>query len=261
MSAVTLSAKAYNNSQLALVDKLLKSMFKGLKVETEINGTSESGQVQITVSGEDENAALRYLDVQIGLCPVLLENLERFSTVKGYIKTFNERELHVDIGVLSPRIFDAVIPLQRLEAQLVDGRRMALGKIAQLFGLLENLPLWVKALSFSEEESYVEAMLSERQLNLYESWVESLLDRLVVLGASFNDVTRALKWTKCSRDVVEIESLGLFEHAIVCKLDTKARGLIPKIGKKLRRAHMSVFDPTEILRLLGYYRGVQIELA
>lgn len=253
MSTVTLSAKVYDNSQLALVHKLLKSMLRGLKVETEISGTSESGQIQMTVSGEDEKAALSYLDAQVGLCPVILGNLERFSTVKGYIKAFKEKELHVDIGILSPRIFDAVIPLQRLQAQLVDGKRMELGKIAQLFGLLQNLPLWVKALSFNEEDPYVEAMLSERQLNLYKSWVESLLDRLVVLGASLNDVTRALKWTKCNRDVVEIESLGLFEHAIVCKLDTKARGLIPKIGKKLRRADMSVFDPTEILRLLGYY--------
>jgi len=47
--------------------------------------------------------------------------------------------------------------------------------------------------------------------------------------------------------------LGLFEHAIVCKLGTDAAGLIPKIGKKLWSAKFSVFSPKRIIEFLGDY--------
>jgi len=94
-------------------------------------------------------------------------------------------------------------------------------------------------------------MLAEKQVTLYRSWTKSLLDRLVVLGASSNEVMLALKQARCNRDVVDVEALGLFEHAIVCKLGTDARGLIPKIGKRLRNTNFSIFNPRRILKFLG----------
>jgi hypothetical protein len=165
----------------------------------------------------------------------------------------NKKELHVDIGIFSPSTIDAIISLERLQAQLVDGRRMALKKIAELFGFVENLPLTVKVCSVDKGNSRVEAVLSEKQLALYRSWTKSLLDRLVVLGASFNETMLSLKKARCNRDVVNIEPLGLFENAIVCKLGTDAVGLIPKIGKKLWNANFSIFNPREIIEFLGDY--------
>jgi hypothetical protein len=43
----------------------------------------------------------------------------------------------------------------------------------------------------------------------------------------------------------------MFEHAVVCKLGTDAAGLIPKLGRILGRAVLSVFNPRRILGLLG----------
>lgn len=251
MPTVTLSTKAYNNFQLKLVDEFLKSMLKGLKVETKICRVSSRGWVQTAISGEDENVALRYLAKEIGLCPTFLENIEKFSTVKGYVTDFNKKELDVDIGIFSPSTIDAAISLKYLQAQLVDGRKMALKKIAELFGFVENLPLWIKVLNVSDKNNRVEAVLSEKQFALSRNWTKSLLDRLIVLGASFSEVTLALKRTRCNRDIVSIESLGLFEHAIVCKLGTDAAGLIPRIGKKLRSANFSIFNPRRIIEFLG----------
>jgi len=253
MSTVTLSTKVYNNFQLRLVDENLKSMLKGLKVKTKIRGVSSHGLVQIAVSGEDEKVALNYLDGEIGLCPAFLEHVEKFSTVKGYVASLNEKELCVDIGILSPTPVDAVASLESLQAQLVDGRKMALKKIADVFGFVENLPLSVKICSVVKEDSRVEAMLSEEQLGVYRSWIGSLLDRLIVLGASFNEVMLGLRRTRCNRDVVRVEPLGLFENAVVCKLGTDAVGLIPKIGGKLRSADFSIFNPRKIAGCLGDY--------
>jgi len=253
MPTVTLPTKVYSNFQLKLVDEKLQSMLKGLKVETKICGLSSRGLVQIAVSGEDEKVALNYLREQIGLCATFLQHVEKFSTVKGYVAFLNKKELYVDIGIASPNTVEAAIPLTLLQAQLVDGRKMALEKIADLFGFVENLPLSVKICSVNKEKRRVEAVLSEKQLALYRSWTKSLLDRLIVLGVSFDEIVLVLKKTGCNRDVINIERLGLFENAVVCKLGTDAVGLVPKIGRKLRNANFSIFNPRENIEFLGDY--------
>ena len=253
MPTVTLSTKVYNDFLLRLVDDLLKSMLKGLKVDVEIHGITPRRRIQIHIFNEDQKVALRYLADEIGLCPTLLKNVERFSTITGYVSLVGRKELEVDIGISSPSIIDAALSIQCLQTQLADGRKVALKRLTELFSLCENFPLTIKICAIDKENNHIEATLSEKQLTLYKNWTRSLLDRLIVLGASFNEVTRALKQAKCNRDVVNIEPLGLFEHAIVCKLGTDAKGLIPKIGKKLRSANFSIFNPRKILGFLGDY--------
>jgi len=254
MPTVTLQAKAYSDFQLKLVDKLLKSKIKGLNVEIEICEITPCRWVQITVSGEDEKVALRYLADEIGLCPTRLEDVERFSITRGHIIAMDKSrgELHVDIGVFSPKIIDTTIPLQHLQAQLVDGRKVAFKKIVELFGFCENLPLTVKILNIDKEKNHVEAMLSEKQLIQYGNWMKSLLDRLIILGSSIYEVRLALRKAGLNRDVLNVEPLGLFEFAVACKLGTDAAGLIPEIGKNLRSATFTVFNPKRLLEFLEY---------
>jgi len=255
MSTVTLLTKVYNNFQLKHVDKFLKSKLEDLKTETKICGAVSRGWVQIAVSGEDKDVALRYLVDEIGLCPTRLEDVKKLSIMKGYIVAIDKSksELCIDIGVFSPKIVDATISLQHLQAQLMDGRKVALKKIVALFGFCENLPLLIKISSINKENGRVEAMFSKKQLNHYREWTKSLLDRLIILGASLSEIKLALKKTGLNRDIVTIEPLGLFEFAVVCKLGTDAAGLIPKIGKDLRKANFSIFNPRRILEFLGDY--------
>jgi len=255
MPAVTLLAKIYSNSQLGFADKFLKSKTEGLRVETKRIEVAPRGWIKLQISGEEENVALHYLADEIGLCPERLENVDKFSTMEGRITNLNrsKEQLYVDVGVYSPDIVDAAIPLQSLQAQLVDGRKIALKKCAELFGFYENLPLTVKISKVDSEKKHIEATLSEKQLARYEVWTKSLLDRLVVLGAPEFEVRSALEKAGLARDVVDIESLGLFEYAVVCKLGTDARGLIPKIGRRLRHAAFSVFNSREVYGFLGSF--------
>jgi hypothetical protein len=62
----------------------------------------------------------------------------------------------------------------------------------------------------------------------------------------------ALRKAGLNRDVLNVEPLGLFEFAVTCKLGTDAAGLIPKIGKNLRSATFTVFDPKRLLEFLEY---------
>jgi hypothetical protein len=254
MPTVTLLTKVHNDFQLKLVDKNLKSTLKGLKVETKICGLTPRGWVQIAVSGEDEKIALHHLADEIGLCPIQLEHVKKFSTVKGRVISLGKssEKIYADIGISSPNIVDATISLNYLQAQLVDGRKVALKKFVELFGFCDHLPLTVKILEINEEKSRIEAMLSERQVIQYRNWMKSLLDRLIIFGAPLYEVRSALKIAGFSRDVITIEPLGLLEHAVVCKLGTDAVGLIPKIGKNLWNTNFTVFNPKKVLEFLDY---------
>ena len=253
MPTVTLFAKTHNNRRLDSFEKNLKSMLEGLKVEVKTCGTTARGWIQLSVSGEDENPALHYLEDKIGLCPASLEDIHRFSTIKGRITNLDQskNELRIDMGVFSPSICDAVIPLARLQAQLVDGRKISLNEIADLFGFAETLPITVKIDSIDKDKNQFEAEVAENQRTQYITWTESLLDRLFILGASHSGIELAVQQAGFSRDVVGIEPLGGFEYAVVCKLGTDAVGLIPRIGKSLRNARMAVFSPRRIFSFFG----------
>ncbi|MCW4008646.1 MAG: DUF2110 family protein [Candidatus Bathyarchaeota archaeon] len=252
MTLLTLLAKAYGASQLQQIDEALKLAFEGVAVEAKILGTIADGWVQIAVAGEDEKIATNYLIREIGVCPRSFGGMKKFSTQKGYISNFavDGKELLVDIGVFEPTAIHAAIPLPRLQAQLTGGRQVALGKIAELFGFCKGLPVHIKVIQLSEEGNYIEAELSSKQVSNYELWRESLLDRLITLGASFNEVKIALAHAKMYRDVIDVESLGLLEHVLTCKLGTDAAGLIPVLGRNLTQASFAIFDAKKNYELL-----------
>src|SRR4030043_119260 len=134
MTTLTLLTRIYNVNQLNQIDNALKLSLEGLDVEAKILGTVADKWVQIALSGEDESIATSYITKEIGFCPTSFENVKKFSTLKGYITNFEKsrEELSVDVGVFQPKIVHATIPLRHLQAQLVDGRKTALRKIAEL---------------------------------------------------------------------------------------------------------------------------------
>jgi hypothetical protein len=252
MPAITLLERAYTDVQLKSFGESVKSSFQNLRVEVEVLGITSRKWVQISISGEDQNVALRYLTDRMGLCPESLENIRKFSVAKGRVSSRDNDKLCVDIGVFSPNVVDAEVPLQLLQAQLADGKTTPLERIVELYGLCPSTPLTVRLVDVDKLSSHVEAELSEGQLGQYLKWTRSLLDRLIILGASLERVELVVERAGLDRDVVGIEPLGAFEHAVVCKLGTDAAGLIPKIGKNLRNAAFSIFSPRRLLRFFDY---------
>ena len=252
MTTLTLMAKISSGRQLRQIDKFLERAFEGLEVKTKILGVVAGRWVQLTLTGEDEGVATSYVMKEIGVCPTTVENLAEASVLKGYITNLakSKVELSVDIGVFKPEIVHATVPLRCLQSQLVEERKVALKKIAELFGFCEDLPINIKVTRLNGEEIQVEAELSENQRSVYDNWRESLLDRLLVLGPTLQEVQRTLDRAKLHRDVIDVETLGLFEHALTCKLGTDATGLIPKIGRNLRNAKFAVFNPKRLWKFL-----------
>lgn len=250
MTTLTLLTKISNNNQLEQVRKALKTALNGLEVEIKILGAVAGGWVQAELSGEDKGIATNYVIQEVGLCPISFENLEKLSTVKGYIHKIGKNELTVDVGVFQPEIAHATVPLRHLQDELVGGRKIALKKIAELFGFCEGVPLTVKVNGLDEEENRIKAELTSEQIRNYVVWQESLLDRLLVLGPSLSDIETTIEHAKIERDVIYVEPLGLFEQALTCKLGTDATGLIPKIGRKQKNARFAVYNPKTLRNFL-----------
>jgi hypothetical protein len=253
MPTVTFLEKVYGSFSPENFEPVFSSLCKGLKVKLKVVGETNRGWVQIEVSGEDEIAALHFIDREMGVAPVSLDNLKKFSVTRGRVvfSGKSKNELYVDIGVFSPETYDAVIPLQRLQAQLADGKKLPLQRLVEPFCLYDNLPLKVKIIQdVDAQKNWIEAELSESQLSQITSWIRSSFDRLIVLGTFFSDVERAVKLSRHLRDVIKIESLGMLEHVVLCKLGTDAVGLIPKLGRFLPNAGFAPFSPRKIRQLI-----------
>jgi len=253
MPTVVLLEKVYGPFPPETFEPALSSLCKGLKVSLTVVGKTGRGWIQTEVSGEDETAALHFIDREIGLAPISADKLKKFSVVRGRVvfSGKSKNELCVDVGVFSPETYDAVVPLQTLQAQLADGIKLPLQRLIELFCLYDNLPLKVKVASnVDDQKKLIEAELSEAQLSQIMYWIRSCLDRLLVLGAPFSDVERAVRVSRHFRDVVKIEPLGLLEQAVLCKLGTDATGLIPKLGRLLPNAVLAPFSPRKIRQFI-----------
>ncbi len=254
MTTLTLLVKASNLGQVKQIDELLRTQFEDLDVEVQVLNTSANRWVQVSLSGEDEPIATSYIKKEIGTCPTSLENAKNFPVLRGYISKLdlNKQELIVDVGIFEPKTVFAIVPLSCLQAQLANGRKLDLKKIAEIFGLAERSPLSVKAVSaIVEDVEELQAELTVEQAEKLHLWQQSLLDRLIILGASKETIENVLERTRLNRDVFEVETLGMFEHALTCKLGTNAAGLVGIMGRYLRNSVFVVFNAKKSLELLS----------
>lgn len=245
MINLTLLAKVKSHRQLRQVDENLKLALRGLEVESRVLGKVADRWPQLALKGVDEEVAANYILNEVGVCPATIENIGKSSTLKGFITNLENstNELTVDIGVFEPKIVNVTVPLRRLQVQLVGGRKVGLEIIANIFGFCEDLPINSKIVRLNKEESYLEAQLAEKQISNYYDWQESLLDRLIILGPTRLRIQKLLQRQNLYRDVIELNSFGIFVHVLTCKFGTDAAGLISKIGRRLENARFAVFSP------------------
>jgi hypothetical protein len=232
---------------------MLRGLCGDLKIKVAVQGTSPRGWIKVTMSGEDEAVAIRLLDREIGVVTASAERVEGFSVFRGKVvdSAKSRIELHVDVGLSDSGSYDAFVPLSRLQAQLGNGKKMPLQRFTELFCLFDFTPLSIRIVNdLRREKSALEAELSEDQLSRFSDWLNSNLDRLIVFGASRNEVANAVERAHHFRDVSQIETLSPLEHALLCKLGTDAVGLVPKLGPHLTAANLAPFSPRKIKQLI-----------
>ncbi|MFQ6068516.1 MAG: DUF2110 family protein [Candidatus Bathyarchaeia archaeon] len=251
MREVVLLQKIYNDVSLREFEEFLKKLCEGLRVQLMGLNMVANRWVKIRVSGDDEKVAVLFLGKELGLAPISIGNVKQFSILRGRVM-FSQRspsKVFVDVGVFSPKPVYAVVSLQRLQGQLVDGKKFALKRIVELFGLVDGFPLEVQVVRDGINE--FEAKLTEKQIKLYSNWIGSRVDRLIVLGALGEKIEKAVRKAGLKRYVIGIESLSILDHVVVCKLGTDAIGLIPKLRRQLFRVSLVRFSPRRVLELVG----------
>lgn len=254
MPIVTILEKLYGSYSPTTFEKIFSDLIIGLKAQLCFVGTTDRGWIQLDVSGADETAALSLLDRKIGLALDSSDNLKKFSVMQGKIifSNKNGNKLYVDLGVGSPNVCDAAVSDKLVYTQLTDGKEIPHKKLVELFCLYDNFPLEIKIIEdVIVGNETVKAQLSESQLSFFKSCISSRFDRLIILGSLFYDVERAIKLSRHSRDIIRIESLGVLEQVVLCKLGTDAVGLIPRIGRSLKSAVLFPFSPKKIIETLG----------
>ena len=254
MPIVTILEKLYGSYSPTTFEKIFSDLIIGLKAQLCFVGTTDRGWIQLDVSGADETAALSLIDRKIGLALDSLDNLKKFSVMQGKIifSNKNGNKLYVDLGVCSPNVCDAAVSDKLVYTQLTDGKEIPHKKLVELFCLYDNFPLEIKIIEdVIVGNETVKAQLSESQLSFFKSCISSRFDRLIILGSLFYDVERAIKLSRHSRDIIRIESLGVLEQVVLCKLGTDAVGLIPRIGRSLKSAVLFPFSPKKIIETLG----------
>jgi len=253
MPIVTVLEKFYGSGSPAAFERLYSSLVRGLEVQLRFVGTTGRGWIQLDVSGKDETAALSFLDREFGLAPTSCDVLKKFSVMQGKVVFLgkSEEELTVDLGI--PEACDAAVSEKSLCAQLADGKDVPFIKLVELFCLYDNVPIEVRVAGDVEgKRGTVEALLSEKQIGLFRGWVRSRFDRLIILGSLSSEVEQAVNRSRHSRDIIKTESLGVLEQVVLFKLGTDAVGLIPKLGRYLKKSAVLVpFSPKKILETVG----------
>jgi hypothetical protein len=247
-----LFTKAYNQGQIKRIQVSLQAAFEDLDVQTQVLGGQTNKWVKVEVTGEDEGVAKSYITKNIGVCPNSIEDITAGSELKGYIQKMDNTEaLTIDIGVTAPKTVYAKIPLATLQTQLMGNQQVCLKRIAELYALNVDLPISIKVNEVHAEEGTINAEFSGALVEKLKNWQDSLLDRLIILGTTADDVTVTLERTRLTRDVIGVEALGLFEHVLTCKIGTDAAGLIPRIGRYMRNARFLIFNPKKLVNLSG----------
>jgi len=222
-------------------------------LDAKIKGISfdDKGFASIELEGEDEVVAANYLSSLYGKGQDL-GKIKVGDTVKGYICSSGKVGfgVFVDIGIKEPYIVDALLPLFALRNQLVEGNKIPVRTILELFSLVDFFPIEITIEKVSIGLKNIEAKLSEEQVERFAKWREEGLEKLLIIGAFEEDIRNVLERTKHDKDIVAFETLGWMEHIITCKFNTTAKGLIPIIGRLIPKAKFEIFSPANIRRAI-----------
>lgn len=227
--------------------EFLSSVTSGLDVDVRFIGKNKRNWIQLNVSGIDSKVVESYLYKKFGLVPSL-EDIHIQLVLNGKIIDSGKvgYGVYVDVGLSDSHILDVLIPMYRLRSHLVDGRKLALRKIIDIFCLQDNFPLSIHLTELDLENKKIMGELSDRQIKLFRGWLSSRLDRVIVLGTYYKQVMFALRQSGIQHYIAKVEKLGFLENSIVCKHGTDAPGVIKAIGRYLPEVPLYVFSPSKI---------------
>ncbi|MHA1481698.1 MAG: DUF2110 family protein [Candidatus Thorarchaeota archaeon] len=249
MKRIILHLRVYGQYRNRIFNKIasdIKKMVQELDIEVKNISTDKKNHIKLSIDGSDEEFVTNVLSQEYGLVPekhtILPGSQHRGQLVDVGKVGFG---LYVDIGIIKPKAFDVLIPLHRLREQ-TGMTKSSLRRIAKTLILVDDFPIDVKIISVDFSNQKIEAELADSFGDQLTSWINDDHERLLVFGANQSMIDQALRISRHTDDIFEIERLGYLEHSLVCKRSTRASGILAAIGPKLRGVAMHLFIPKEI---------------
>jgi hypothetical protein len=225
----------------------LESQLKELKGElaasTKFEGFSRTGWATVQVTGEDSEIVTALISNRLSLAHTELREIEVPQVYDAQITGPHGGGLQFDIGLGAQSV--AILPTTTLQAQLADGKALPLAQLIECYCLYPGEKISIRTTRKSNDE--IEAWLSDRQMDILSRRITSGLDRIEIFDCYNDEAEAAVRMTHLSRDVIAVEQVTLTLQSIVCKLGTDAVGLIPKLGRVLRKQKLKPFLPGKIV--------------
>jgi hypothetical protein len=227
----------------ARLQKELEELKGDLTASTALEGYSQNGWAQISVTGQDSEIVTELISGKFGLAHTSSEEIEAPGIYEAQITGSTDKGLRFDVG--DPRDRNYTIPTHNLIAQLADGRDVGLRQVIECYCLYPGVRISVRIDKTTGNE--VGAWLSDKQIDLFSSWITTGLDRILVFECYRQAAEAAVVQAHLSRDIIEVEPITLTLQSVECKLGTDAVGLIPKLGRILRKQKLRPFLPKKII--------------
>ena len=227
----------------ARLDHELKELKGELNVSTTLEGFSPNGWAQVNITGEDTEIMSELITNKFAIAHRELREIESQGDYGAEIIGPNAKGLRFDLGI-DTRNLDCLIPSSNLNAQLADGKALPLRQVVENYCLYSGMRVGVRVQDKSNH--VLEAWLSDGFVDTIRDWVALGLDRIQVFECFRKEAELAVLKEHLTRDVVRIDSTTLTIQSIVCKLGTDAVGLIPKLGRILRKQPLKPFQPKKI---------------
>lgn len=231
----------------AILDARLRKLSSDLEVSSHVEGLTSNGFVKIAVEGSDSEVFIELIKRKFWVAPSDLSEVQVNDNFKAYVTKINpERQsIEIEIGPVSTH-FKSEITRDALAAQLSDGRKVPVDKVARAYCIQEGVPVLVRVTSVNPERRHIEAWISDDQASRFEEWRRQRFHRIIAVGGFQDKLREAVRLSKVERDVIELEELAFTAYSLVCKLGTEAPGIIAKIGRYISDFRLYAFLPDRV---------------
>jgi hypothetical protein len=226
----------------------LRSLKGELGASFRIDGFSPKGWAKLDLNGDDSDIFKELIARNLAQAQTDATGLELQSNYEGIVCSQTEDHLGVDIGIETPKPMTIKIGLGALRAQLGDGRALRASEIIRDYCLVPGSRTTIRLTRLEPNLQVGEGWLADTEIERLSSRITTGLDRIQITDCFRHEAEHAVKNSRTERDTIAIESETLTTHCILCKLGTDAVGLIPKIGRTLRKRRLDPFIPSTIIR-------------
>ncbi len=231
--------------------KYIKEVSKGFdKTTIRINKLRNfDKRFEIEIKGPDEIFMLNLLKTEIGI----IENfgdLKVGQEFKGSMVDVGKVGfgIFVDCAILDPKV-DVLINLITLRNQLCKGNEKSTRQIIKGYNFIDNFPIHVKIVEINTEKKEIQGELAGKSLNLFKKIMDEKIEGIAAIGATKNQLKKALIKTGHLRDIISIHRYSFLDNIVLFKENTKAPGIIANIGKYLTNCKLVALRYQNINRL------------